>query len=414
MKTLWQKRIFILLSLIFTVLIIESHIGDTFTSSQTLSLEYQLQERSRNIKDVCEQNKLELMWPQNVFRKNIKNHVWDFTHGLAYCPIAKVASTTWFLNFQAIMNINIKGFESMQESRTIVLEDDSFVKKGKRGKISKINFRGIVRNITAPDNWNFKELTKVLEVMTPFMIVRHPFSRLVSAYEDKMLNPNFLSKRKLTTVEEFNSQPSFHEFVSWLLDTRSNKSGTQESWKNDKAFSPFFSACPVCQVDYSVIKLDGEGNEIDSWIGYLGLNLTSTEAHTEGGAQSSTNRALDYFSQLTKEQVEELYNVYKLDFILFSYKPDIFINAAKGHLTDDKMASLRTFSQPPKPQSINQNFGSIFQIFNFGKPKKITKTSTQKDNIKDKKSLDFLNRAKLKQKLKIDNFNKRVSPSMTS
>ena len=110
----------------------------------------------------------------------------------------------------------------------------------------------------------------------------------------------------------------------------------------------------------------------------------------------------------------ELYNVYKLDFILFSYKPDIFINAAKGHLTDDKMASLRTFSQPPKPQSINQNFGSIFQIFNFAKPKKITKTSTQKDNIKDKKSLDFLNRAKLKQKLKIDNFNKRVSPSMTS
>ena len=29
----------------------------------------------------------------------------------------------------------------------------------------------------------------MLAVMTPFMIVRHPFIRLVSAYEDKMLNP---------------------------------------------------------------------------------------------------------------------------------------------------------------------------------------------------------------------------------
>ena len=129
MKTLWQKRIFISLSFIFTVLIIESHIGDTFTSSQTLNLEYHLQERSRNIKDVCEHNKLELMWPQNEFRRNIKNHIWDFTRGLAYCPIAKVASTSWFLNFQAIMNINIQGFESMQKSRTSVLEEDSFVKK---------------------------------------------------------------------------------------------------------------------------------------------------------------------------------------------------------------------------------------------------------------------------------------------
>ena len=161
MKTLWQKRIFISLSFIFTVLIIESHIGDTFTSSQTLSLEYHLQERSRNIKDVCEHNKLKLMWPQNGFRINIKNHVWDFKHGLAYCPIAKVASTTWFLNFLEIMKINVQGLESMQESRTIVLGEDSFVKKGKRGKMSKINFRGIVRNITAPDNWSIKELTKV-------------------------------------------------------------------------------------------------------------------------------------------------------------------------------------------------------------------------------------------------------------
>ena len=161
MKTTWQKIIFISLSFIFTVLIIESHIGDTFTESQTLRLEFHLQERSRNIKDVCEQNKLELMWPQNGFRSNIKNHVWDFTHGLAYCPIAKVASTTWFLNFLEIMNINIQGLESMQESRKNVSGLESFAKKGKRGKISKINFRDIVRNITAPDNWNFKELTKV-------------------------------------------------------------------------------------------------------------------------------------------------------------------------------------------------------------------------------------------------------------
>ena len=37
---------------------------------------------------------------------------------------------------------------------------------------------------------SLEELTKVFHKMTGFMMVRHPFVRLVSAYEDKMLNPH--------------------------------------------------------------------------------------------------------------------------------------------------------------------------------------------------------------------------------
>jgi hypothetical protein len=66
-----------------------------------------------------------------------------------------------------------------------------------------------------------------------------------------------------------------------------------------------------------------------SWTRQFGLNLTSSLAHTKGGAQSSGKRALDYFSQLSKDQVEELYNIYRLDFTLFSYKPVTFIDVAK-------------------------------------------------------------------------------------
>eukprot|EP00091_Calanus_sinicus_P009304 TRINITY_DN21823_c0_g1_i1.p1 TRINITY_DN21823_c0_g1~~TRINITY_DN21823_c0_g1_i1.p1 ORF type:complete len:145 (-),score=30.76 TRINITY_DN21823_c0_g1_i1:70-453(-) len=92
---------------------------------------------------------------------------------------------------------------------------------------------------------------------------------------------------------------------------------------------PLLLCLPVCQVDYSVIKLDGDGDEINSWTNHLGLNLTSSHAHTKGGAQSSDKRALDYFSQLSKDQVEALYNIYRLDFLLFSYKPDSFMNVAE-------------------------------------------------------------------------------------
>ena len=45
-------------------------------------------------------------------------------------------------------------------------------------------------------------LFQLLSVMTPFLIVRHPFTRLVSAYEDKMLNPRPDMEYHKTVQEE--------------------------------------------------------------------------------------------------------------------------------------------------------------------------------------------------------------------
>ena len=55
------------------------------------------------------------------------------------------------------------------------------------------------------------------------------------------------------------SQPSFEEFISWILEDRGNKNSSYSSWMKDMTWTPFYSVCPVCQLDYSVIKLDGEG-----------------------------------------------------------------------------------------------------------------------------------------------------------
>ena len=43
---------------------------------------------------------------------------------------------------------------------------------------------------------------KLVTLMTPFLLVRHPFIRLVSAYEDKMLNPRPGMKYHKTVQEE--------------------------------------------------------------------------------------------------------------------------------------------------------------------------------------------------------------------
>merc|ERR1712106_1150903 len=139
MNSVWLRRVLISLSFTVTVLLIESELGVQHVLVGGGHMEHQLGERAEHVKEVCRQHQDQLVWTQSSFRRNLKKHVWDFTHGLAYCPIAKVASTAWFHNFLEIMKIDIQGLESLQESGKVMTEESSFIKKGKRGKISKIN-----------------------------------------------------------------------------------------------------------------------------------------------------------------------------------------------------------------------------------------------------------------------------------
>ena len=136
--------------------------GNSKEISQPTHLESDLKERSNNIKNVCEENKAELLWQPDNFQMKLRNHIWDFTHGLVYCPIAKVASTTWFFNFLKIVNINMQGLQALQKSRVVVTGNMSFVRKNQENQITKIKSRNILRNITTlAGKWKFEELKKV-------------------------------------------------------------------------------------------------------------------------------------------------------------------------------------------------------------------------------------------------------------
>jgi len=63
------------------------------------------------------------------------------------------------------------------------------------------------------------------------------------------------------------------------------------------------------------------------------LDLPNTDfplTHTQkGGHSSSEEVAKKYFSQLTKKEVRQLYEMYKLDHEMFGYSPDVFEHYAK-------------------------------------------------------------------------------------
>jgi len=256
----------------------------------------------------------------------MRRHLWDVVNHLVYCPIAKVASTTWFSNFLAWSHIKranvphvLKQFE----------EAGSKNGKGKdnwEGEAGGRGIRTLARYVyQAPEARDLDELTAQFHEHTGFLIVRHPFVRLVSAYEDKMLNPHpypyayhhrvqeeikaarggrrvkirfpedvlqsgrfqkMLESRgsdKAVTMEDLLTQPSFSEFVDWLVQNRTGKENTPVAWAEENAWLPYYAVCPVCQLPYTVLKLEEPG-EMQELMKQVKLKLPhwATPVHTIG------------------------------------------------------------------------------------------------------------------------------------
>ena len=62
--------------------------------------------RQARIQEVCERHNASLSWSDKRRERCMKMHIWDVVNHLVYCPIAKVASTTWVSNFLAWSKIN--------------------------------------------------------------------------------------------------------------------------------------------------------------------------------------------------------------------------------------------------------------------------------------------------------------------
>ena len=77
-------------------------------SSKTQNLSERTASRQARMHKVCKRHNASLSFDAKKIEGSVKRHVWDVVNHLIYCPIAKVASTTWFLNFLAWSNIDRK------------------------------------------------------------------------------------------------------------------------------------------------------------------------------------------------------------------------------------------------------------------------------------------------------------------
>ncbi|KAI6653569.1 Carbohydrate sulfotransferase 10-like [Oopsacas minuta] len=255
---------------------------------------------------------------------------------LLQCVIQKVSSSTWVSIF-----LELGGFDSqyLPESHPIWQ------------KISLVN------NLT-----DSRLLAQRFQTYTKFLLTRHPFERLLSAYKDKFILHSYgdqfaydiIVKNYLSNVEEdvirqmreklkrgendlninlsnstikqiarLNSGArefniTFLEFLNYIIAFVK----VNEIHRLDYHWAPITIVCDPCEVRYDIIgKFETLSEDSEAILDYVQPNNTQNRVtFPKRDPKVTNNLCNEAFMKIPLNVKRSLYEIYKEDFILFDYE----------------------------------------------------------------------------------------------
>ncbi|XP_033098684.1 carbohydrate sulfotransferase 11-like [Anneissia japonica] len=253
--------------------------------------------RRRHLKSAC----LKYNIPQSDV---ISNPPWnlylDTNHKLLYCNIPKVACTSWKRVILVLTGV-MKHTDDMEQR---------VVNRYGRSQLTSLS------------KIPFKDRQEVLDTYTKFMFARHPFSRVLSAFNNK-INPNTTDSKTVWTqrqqliasIEGEEQGPTFIKFLRYILGMTPDE--------DDRHWSTATNMCLPCDIDYDVI---GKFETLSDDANYI-LKLANVDHLVEfpsAKGSSPTNSSKKdtlqmQFDGIPLNIVHNLYEKYILDFRLFNY-----------------------------------------------------------------------------------------------
>jgi len=125
----------------------------------------------------------------------------------------------------------------------------------------------------------------VLRQASKFLVVRHPFDRIISAYTGKIANPmakpRFYRQVQKDIVAEYredqsdSSPPTFAEYIRYLLDLTDDITEPRD-WRTVDCVQAYYAVCSPCEVKYDLI-LKLETHDEDTEFLIRKLNLTELQ-----------------------------------------------------------------------------------------------------------------------------------------
>ncbi|XP_045125797.1 carbohydrate sulfotransferase 11-like isoform X2 [Portunus trituberculatus] len=223
---------------------------------------------------------------------------YDDVRKVIYCFIPKVASTSWK-----------KTWLKMTQPRRNV-------SAMRRGAI----------HISLPLLVLDKDKEKKLRTYKKFMVVRHPFERVLSAYKDKLeywarhnhlfhlMVGKGLNKHRDNPNEETDNI-TFTEYIRFISQPGR---GTVE--QRNEHWLPMHEICHPCAIQYDFIgkyeNLKEDSEYLLKWLGVTDLMGTFPAAIRPFHASRHDPR---YFGQLSNQEIMAFYAKYLPDFMLFDY-----------------------------------------------------------------------------------------------
>ncbi|XP_026462418.1 carbohydrate sulfotransferase 11-like [Ctenocephalides felis] len=263
-----------------------------------------MEARKAHLQEACSRLGLDVPGNDTLHRPNPWEFLVNREHHIVWCNVFKAASTSWMYNFNLLAGYSK---QYLRRSNTVPLT------------LAR-------RRYPRP---SLQQLQQALDDSISFLVVRHPLERLLSAYRDKMqfALPHTLHQKlgariivkyrkpKVSTKCSGPRWPTFSEFTNYLVDERKARRPLDMHW------TPITEFCTPCQLRFDVIaKVETLKDDQQYLIEEAHLQkLITPQWKNSGKGKTTTQLVAEYYSQLTKKQIMQLYDIYRYDFELFNY-----------------------------------------------------------------------------------------------
>ncbi|XP_072047674.1 carbohydrate sulfotransferase 11-like isoform X2 [Amphiura filiformis] len=214
------------------------------------------------------------------------------------------------------------------------------------GKDKKVLTKMNIHPHSFRSNWrlsNEKSVKKVIERLKTYksiMIVREPFARAVSGYQDKFdLRPNGFwkdwAKKMLRSegkdpslvgtrkdISGHKALVTFEEFITFTTNT-----SVVNKYRGDQHWMPIAEICFPCQFNYDfIIKIENMKDDVEYTLKRIGEEKLLQYMFEKGGHETKSSNSSSkeaYLSQLTPDLVAAFKDRFSKDYHAFNYSMDV-------------------------------------------------------------------------------------------